>query len=474
MRSFLWKNWCFFLLGTLAGWGLRAYFLKHYALLQGDTLIYGEIAKNWLQSGIFGLGECGEIVPTLIRLPGYPAFLAAMFSVFGMEHYTAVLRAQLVIDLGTCFVIAETARRAISERASKIAFLLAMLCPFTAIYCAAPLSETLSIFASASALLAVICALEERRGPRWRYWLPGGLAVAMAILLRPDGGVLLAAILLYIGWRLLRRAEADASRKELLAGAVIVTVVALAPLVPWTVRNWRVFNTFQPLAPRYANAPGEFVPVGFNRWMRTWCVEFVSTNDVYWKVSADTQGEEVNFDAIPERAFDSPQQKQQTQTLIEDYNKALLLTPELDQRFAQLAQERVQHSRFRYYIWLALLRVLDMWIRPRVEMFNLDLDWWKFEDASESLTSLSLALLNVFYLIFAALGLRRRAGVRFAGLFVAFIVLRSVMLAGLENPEPRYTLECFAAVIVLAAGGIASICSGREISASRLDTTAAH
>ncbi|HEX7962513.1 MAG TPA: hypothetical protein VF493_21560, partial [Terriglobales bacterium] len=104
MRSFLWKNRWLFLFGTLAGWGLRGYFLKHYALIRGDSLIYGEIAKNWLQSGIFGQGECGEIVPTLIRLPGYPAFLATIFSIFGMEHYTAVLRAQLLIDLASCFL----------------------------------------------------------------------------------------------------------------------------------------------------------------------------------------------------------------------------------------------------------------------------------------------------------------------------------------------------------------------------------
>ncbi|HEX7962681.1 MAG TPA: glycosyltransferase family 39 protein, partial [Terriglobales bacterium] len=342
-----------------------------------------------------------------------------------------------------------------SERASKIAFLLAVLCPFTAIYCAAPLSETLSIFAATAALLAVVCALQDGSALQWHYWIFGGLALAMAILLRPDGGVLLAAILLYSGWRFVQRRYT--SRKQLLTGSVIMTMVALAPLIPWTVRNWRVFQTFQPLAPRYANAPGEFVPTGFNRWMRTWCVEFVCTNDVYWQVSADTQGEEVHFDTIPKRAFDTPQQEQQTRLLIDDYNSSLLLTPELDKGFERLAQERVQHSRFRYYIWLPLLRVLDMWLRPRTEMLNLDLDWWKFQDISESLTSLALAVLNALYLACAALGLRKRAGVRFVGLFVAFIVLRSLMLASLENPEPRYTLECFPAVIVLAAAGIGAI-----------------
>jgi len=37
------------------------------------------------------------------------------------------------------------------------------------------------------------------------------------------------------------------------------------------------------------------------------------------------------------------------------------------------------------------------------------------------------------------------------GLFVLFLVLRSAFLGTLENPEPRYTLECYPAVIVLAS-----------------------
>jgi hypothetical protein len=36
-------------------------------------------------------------------------------------------------------------------------------------------------------------------------------------------------------------------------------------------------------------------------------------------------------------------------------------------------------------------------------------------------------------------------------LLVCFLLLRSAFLGTLENPEPRYTLECYPVVIVLAA-----------------------
>jgi hypothetical protein len=104
-------------------------------------------------------------------------------------------------------------------------------------------------------------------------------------------------------------------------------------------------------------------------------------------------------------------------------------------------------------------------------MLNLDLDWWNFNDMNESLMSLGLALLNAFYLFWAAMGLRKRAGIRFLGLLVAFMVLRSLTLATLENPEPRYTLECFPAVIVLASGAIASVAQAVLIRLQRRSST---
>ena len=51
--------------------------------------------------------------PTLIRLPGYPLFLALCFRLFGMENYIAVMLVQLMaIDLWSL----PAARRPIAAR----------------------------------------------------------------------------------------------------------------------------------------------------------------------------------------------------------------------------------------------------------------------------------------------------------------------------------------------------------------------
>ncbi|HLK54120.1 MAG TPA: glycosyltransferase family 39 protein, partial [Candidatus Angelobacter sp.] len=190
------RNWLFFLLATIAGLALRLIFVFRFPHIAGDTLVYGDIAKNWLDHGIFGLTDNGLIRPTLIRLPGYPAFLAAVFTIFGHEHYTAVMVVQALIDTNTCLVIAMLAFELMNERAAKAAYLLAALCPFTANYVAAPLSETLSIFCLAHAFYYGVRGLKslELATPEPHLWLLTGLWSAAAIFMRPDNGLVLAAL----------------------------------------------------------------------------------------------------------------------------------------------------------------------------------------------------------------------------------------------------------------------------------------
>jgi hypothetical protein len=45
-------------------------------------------------------------------------------------------------------------------------------------------------------------------------------------------------------------------------------------------------------------------------------------------------------------------------------------------------------------------------------------------------------------------------------LLVSFVLLRSAFLGTVENPEPRYTLECYPAIIVLASSLLAAGLSG--------------
>jgi hypothetical protein len=127
------------------------------------------------------------------------------------------------------------------------------------------------------------------------------------------------------------------------------------------------------------------------------------------------------------------------------------MTPELDARFAALAAARIHFAPLRYYLWLPALRISDMWLRPRTELLPSDPRWWEFDDEPLWLTvSITFGLINLAYVATAFAGLLSRH-VPGIGLWVLFLVIRSVFLATLENPEPRYTLECYPVIIVAAA-----------------------
>jgi hypothetical protein len=243
--------------------------------------------------------------------------------------------------------------------------------------------------------------------------------------------------------------------KRAAVGVMLLCAVAVAPLVPWTVRNWRVFHVVQPLAARYANNPDEDPHLGFQQWVKTWMGEYVSVVEVYWQVT----GGEVDPNKLPSRAFDSPEQRQRTFDLFAAYNESTALPPELDQQFAELARERRQHSFFRYYVWLPAARIADMWLRPRTEMIGIMERWWEYSvDPVDFTKALLYGLLNLAYVAVAIWGmLRRRREVRYAGMFIAFVVIRSLFLGTLENPEPRYTLEMFPVLFLFAAAALSTV-----------------
>jgi 4-amino-4-deoxy-L-arabinose transferase-like glycosyltransferase len=457
------KNARFFFAASLATLALRILFVLHFPGVVDDSRLYADIAMNWLQHGVYGITDSGQVVPTFSRLPGYPAFLAAIFAVFGWSNFRAVLLIQVLFDLGTCFLIADLARRVLSARAAMAAFLLAALCPFLANYAAAALTETLEIFFTALALDLAVCGFAALRQANdssptrtSAVWLACGLSIGACILLRPDGGILFGAVggyLLLIFLRSIFSKRAGAPGPvpwllPILGAGVLLAVGAFAPLVPWTLRNLHSMHRFEPLAPRYANDSDELVMAGFNRWTKTWIADYTSVQEIYWRVPGDT----IDVTRLPNRAFDSAEQRQETEQIFADYNQDHDVTPELDARFAALATTRIHAAPLRYYIWLPITRIADMWLRPRTELLPSDPRWWEFDDEPAWLTvSIAFGLLNLAYVAAAAAGLLRSRELFGIGLFVLFLLLRSIFLGTLENPEPRYTLECYPVVILLAS-----------------------
>jgi len=449
-----------------AGLALRARMLRKLFAVSGDSLVYGGLAKNLLLHGRYALTlPNGEMYSTLIRLPGYPLFLALCFRLFGMENYFAAACVQVAMDLATCLLVADFARRMAPARckegAALAALWLAALCPFTASYAAIPLTETATICMLALAMNAMARFREQ---PCWSSGLCFTFAVTYAALLRPDGAlaaVVFAPVLLLEVRRCNGAARIEAGK--LARMAAVCVLLGLAPFGAWAARNWRVFHVFEPLAPRLAVDPGESTHPGWERWVKSWCLDFISTSQIYWEV----EGDKLDVADLPSRAFDSPAQYEETARLVAKYNgNGYELTPEIDAGFARLARERITAHPLRSYVWLRLGRLADMLLRPRLENLPIDLDWWVYaHHHKETAFSWAYAGLNAVYLALGIAGLLLRPrlstprtttrpwGPRFWLPLAAYMVLRCALLLTIAAPETRYTLEFFP--MLMAAGGVA-------------------
>jgi hypothetical protein len=233
------------------------------------------------------------------------------------------------------------------------------------------------------------------------------------------------------------------------------------PLAPWAVRNAVTLHEVQFLTPKNLNMSGEFVPLGFMAWEKTWLFRMKDCFLVPWKLD----GEVINLEDIPARAFDMPEEKDRIATLLEQYNNDVTITPEEDAAFGQLARERTARHPLRTYVWLPVARAFTIWFTPRIELLPFSgkvfpvREAWREDpiDLSVTLGYFFLSVLYVAFAIWGAWGLWRENSM--LGLAVAlllgYILLRTAFLTTLETPEPRYVLECFPAVLALAGQAFA-------------------
>jgi len=457
-------------IAVFAGLALRLFFVLEFpATGSGDSPFYIQLAWNWLRNRVYGGVIDGRLVPLDTRMPGYPAFLAAVFAVAG-NSARAVMLAQVVVDLATCVLIALIAARLAPEssrrRVALVALWLAALCPFTANYTAVVLTETLVTFLTALGLLLVLDAEARSFAPtasenpaRSRGlspWLLAGVVGGFGALIRPETPLLLIAA----GLALIARWWRPIDWLKLARAGILMGVGVVLPLLPWAARNWRTLHEVQFLSPRYANLPSELVPLGFNAWAHTWLWRYRDVYLTLWKLD----DEPIPLGSIPARAFDSEQERDRVAALLQQYNETTTYTPDEDRAFAELARERTGRHPLRTYLEIPALRPLGMWFTPRIELlpysgqvFPLRSEWEN--DREDLLVTLGLGLINAAYIALALAGAwiaRRRPGV---ALLIVFVVLRTAFFAYIvETPEPRYVLECFPVVIAFAA----QIFAGRD------------
>ena len=298
----------------LAGLLLRLWFIHYYPVIDGDTLVYGEIARNWFWHGIYGFTRTGRHPPypdPASRLSAVSRHL--LFSVrSGPLHFRfipagchrpvqlpagrrlcrphgfAESRRGDTLSRGFLPVHGQLRRLSAHRNTNALLHRARPLCP-------RPLSGAVPI---------------SRIVSGWFWALV--FSISYAALLRPTERCWASCLCL----RCSGMGESTIPARQSAKLACACTLLALIPFVPWTIRNERTLHVFQPLAPRYANNPGEFVPRGWIRWVQSWAADYTSTAEIYWNVN----GSAIDLESLPSRAFDTPRQKAETARLFDLYN----------------------------------------------------------------------------------------------------------------------------------------------------------
>ncbi len=537
---------------TLVAFGFRLWLALRLANDEpGDAKIYALIARNVLDHQVYSSDEEEPLHSTYFRVPGYPLFLMTVYSVFGKDNNRAARVIQALVDTGTCGFVGLLALAwspptwAIEKRrrAGLWALALAALCPFTAIYVAVLLTEIWTMFWVMAGALAATYALKNARPLRAGvWWAAAGLAGGLATMFRPDSPLFVAGIgftLTTIGlgsafaqWRhqrAIHRAAPPPSQPDLqppansapspgaligrtMLGGTIFSTAFLLALMPWTLRNERVFKVFMPIAPASASMPDEFVPAGYNVWLRTWVDNWFYTEKADWAMGERP----ILVEQLPAYAFDSEEEKAEVAELLSRYNNPeakpqptvepedqkqdadddddssgdddednpsandegsdedeeaqplVQMTPEIDAEFAQIARRRIQGHPFRYYVLTPLKRARHMWFSTHSQYYPFSGDDLFPSDSEHHqqfwlpLFKSLVWLFTIFSFAGAILLWRNQATRRWVLLVALLIMPRFVYLTTLQNPEPRYVVEFFPFVLAVAGLALASLTLRRK------------
>ena len=473
-------------LAVLVGLALRLLFVLRFPASAGDSDLYLQLSRNLLDHHVYGLWWNGHLIPTDLRTPGYPLFLAAV-TIILRRSLRAILLSQALLDLVTCFLTAALGAALAPAGARRRVWMaglwLAATCPFVANYSAVVLSEVLVTFLTTAALVCFVLGLRHiptefsleaglRRVTPLSLVLLGAFLTGVATLVRPEMPLLMAtAAALYI----VRWHRAVGLRKLALT-AVAMVGAFLVPLLPWAARNFVTLHEVQFISPRYTTFAGEYEPTGFYAWTKTWLERYRDLDASLWAVSEVP----MHIGDFPPTAFDSPEEKAHVAALIDQYNRNpdLDISPEVDRQFAEIAAERTRRHPFRTYVRVPLEHALTIWFTPRTDLLPIDGSLWPLREQwrdsrANVLTVGGFGALGYLYIALAIAGIvfawragraSRESNLQDAwnlwgvSLLVAYLFVRTAFLTTIEAPEPRYVVSCYPAILAL----IALLFSGRN------------
>ncbi len=169
-------------------------------------------------------------IPEVIRTPGYPAFVALVYRLFGVGNQMALVIAQAFVFAALCVLVFAIARRIVSERTALLASLLtALFAPFP-YFGALALTELWTTFVMTLAMLAAWRAVQSGRVAAYAI---AGILFSLTTLVRP--AFVLLPFFLSVAVPI---CVPEQRQRRALAGWAALSIAAIVTLAPWFTYNY--------------------------------------------------------------------------------------------------------------------------------------------------------------------------------------------------------------------------------------------
>jgi 4-amino-4-deoxy-L-arabinose transferase-like glycosyltransferase len=207
-----------------------------------DQLSYDALARSLLAGEGYSFTKkwypfTPANTPTAHWSFSYPLYLAGVYTITGYHPLAARLVQGVLGGVLICLLIYLIGRRVANEKVGLAAAALAAVYGYFIYYSVALMTETFFII---FLLLALYLALELKEKPTVVRWLLLGLALGMATLLRQTMLLFVPFLLLWLFWEL-------KGRNGRWWHFILPIIVIVLLIVPWTIRNYLIYDQFLPL-----------------------------------------------------------------------------------------------------------------------------------------------------------------------------------------------------------------------------------
>lgn len=206
-------------------------------VLAGHGLTFG---KNWWPAT-----AAGE--PTAHWSYLYTFYLAAVYRLFGAQPLLARLIQAVLVGLLQPYLAFVLGRRVFDHTVGLVSAGLTGFYAYFVYYSATLMTEPFYITAVLASIYLAIRLSDRGESGRMSLAIPLGLVLAAAVLLRQLFMLVIPFLLLWMWWRVRRRARAEESEqveKSILPAFLVVIAILGAAILPFTAFNYQRFDRF--------------------------------------------------------------------------------------------------------------------------------------------------------------------------------------------------------------------------------------